>query len=302
MQDIQFYNSQIGYTCGYGGTMYCTSDGGENWTRYGKGTTVDLFDIDFTDENTGWTVGEYGTVLFTKDGGNIWEKQNIPVECDSIFFRAVDFLDSERGWVAGKAYILKTENGGNDWRIQLKVELEDASGRFRDIKFLNENIGFAVGQKGFFGPGILYKTTNGGENWQRVDEGNLPPLDEICFVDSDYGWICGWGIILSTKDGGSSWYTEYFPEFLRYMQFTDREHGWISAIDEGAFYRTTDGGTTWTDIPYENRFSHFFNSFFFFNSNQGIASSFLFCDILISKDGGLYWSYEDRLPQLNLML
>jgi photosystem II stability/assembly factor-like uncharacterized protein len=303
LKDIQFYNSQIGYTCGYGGTVYCTSDGGENWTRCGKGTTADLFDIDFTDENTGWTVGEYGTILHTKDGGNIWEKQNIPAECDSIFFRAVDFLDSERGWIAGEKYILKTENGGNNWHMQLKVELEDASGRFCDIKFLDENIGFSVGRESLYGSGMLYKTIDAGINWQRVDEGNLPPLDEICFVDNDYGWICGWGILLSTKDGGNSWYTEYFPEFLRYMQFTDRDHGWISALDEGAFYRTTDGGKTWTDIPYENRFSHFFNSFFFFNSNYGIASTFVFCGIVISKDGGFYWSYEESLPpsRLNVM-
>lgn len=306
LQDIQFYNSQIGYACGYGGTIYCTSDGGESWSRYGEGITENLKDVDFIDENTGWVVGYYGTILNTKNSGEVWEKQNIPTECNSVDFSGVDFLDSEKGWVAGGEYILKTENGGTDWQIDLKADLEymQAIGHFRDIKFLNENTGFAIGQEGvYYTRGVLFQTDDGGMNWQRVDEGNLPALDEIIFVDNDYGWICGWGILLSTQDGGKSWYTEYFPEFLRYMQFTDRNHGWISALDEDAVYRTTDGGITWVDIPYENRFNQFFNSFFFFNNSQGIASTFLFCNILTSEDGGQHWSYEERLPpfQLNAM-
>jgi hypothetical protein len=164
-------------------------------------------------------------------------------------------------------------------------------------------MGFAVGQKGFLGPGILYKTTNGGINWQRTDEGDLPQLDEISFVDDTYGWICGAGIMLSTMDSGQSWHTDYFREFLRYMQFTDREHGWISAIGETAVYRTTDGGKAWIEIPYTNRYNQMFNSFFFFNNYQGVASSFLFCNILTTKDGGAQWSYEERLPpsQLNVI-
>jgi photosystem II stability/assembly factor-like uncharacterized protein len=304
LQDIQFYNSNIGYACGYGGTIYRTIDGGENWLRYGEGVTEDLEDVDFINEDIGWAVGYYGTILHTKNSGEVWEKQNIPEECDSTtHFRGVDFLDKERGWVAGGDYILNTQNGGYNWNIQLEVKL-NSSGRFRDIKFIDENIGFAVGQKGLWPEtGIFYKTMDGGENWQIVDQGTLPPLDEIYFVDNDYGWICGQQISLSTKDGGKSWYTDYFPEFLRYMQFTDRKHGWISSIDEGAVYRTIDGGKRWVDIPYDNRFGQFFNSFFFFNNNQGIASTFLFCNILSTEDGGLHWSYEERLPpaQLNSM-
>ena len=209
-------------------------------------------------------------------------------------------MDSDTGWVAGGEYILKTENGGNNWQIQLKVQMDDASGRFRDIKFLNENTGFCVGQKSLYGAGILYKTIDGGKNWQRVDGGNLPPLTKIYFVNNDYGWICGWGILLSTQDGGQSWHTDYFNEFLRYMQFTDPEHGWISAIDEAAVYRTTDDGRTWANIPYENRFNQYFTAFSFFNNSQGIASTFLFCNILSTEDGGLHWFYEERLPPAQL--
>ena len=92
----------------------------------------------------------------------------------------------------------------------------------------------------------------------------------------------------------------YFPEYLRYIQFTDREHGWMSAKDEGAFYRTIDGGKLWVDIPYENRFNQFFNSFFFFNNSKAIASTFLFCNILTSEDGGLHWAYQEQLPPFQL--
>ena len=301
LQDIKFYNSQIGYACGYGGTIFYTSDGGENWYRYGEGITNNLQDVDFIDKNDGWTVGYYGTILHTNNGGNDWEKQILPEECDSIYIRGVDFIDNETGWVAGAGYILKTENGGKDWFVQLKIELSEPTGCIRDIKFLNENIGFAVGQESIDGPGFHYQTSDGGINWQRADHGDLPfPLDEIYFVDNDYGWICGKYTLLSTQDGGQNWTREYCDVFLRCIQFTDHEHGWMSAIDEGAFYRTEDGGKTWTDVPYKNRYYHFMNSFHFFNNNQGIAASWLFCDILSTKDGGLSWSQEERLPPARL--
>lgn len=303
LQDIQFYDSQIGYVCGYGGTIYQTDDGGQNWLRYGEGVTENLNDVDFINENLGWAVGDYGKILHTSNGGQSWSKQNSPSECDSTSFAGVDFLDSKTGWVAGGEYILQTGNGGEGWQINFKADLEymGAKGRLRDIKLLNRNVGFAVGQEGVsYSRGVLYETIDGGKRWQRVDHGDLPPLAKICFADEEYGWICGQGILLSTKDGGLTWHADSFPEFLRYIQFTDREHGWMSAIDEGAVYRTTDEGKTWTDIPYENRFNQFFNSFFFFNDSLGLASTFLFCDILTTKDGGLHWTREERLPPIRL--
>ena len=300
LQDIQFYNSNIGYVCGYGGIIYRTINGGENWIRYGEGVTADLNDVSFMSEDVGWAVGEYGTILHTKNSGKIWEKQTIPEECDSSTFRGVYFIDKNRGWATGGDYILNTHNGGQDWNIQLEAEL-NIGGRFRDIEFVDDKIGFAVGQKGPWpATGVFYKTIDGGKNWQRVDEGNLPPLDEIFFVDNEYGWICGKNILLSTQDGGTNWIPDYFPEFLRCIQFTDRKHGWISSIDENAVYRTIDGGKNWVDIPLDNRYIQFFNSFFFFDNNRGIASTFLFCNILTTEDGGLNWSYEERLPPAQL--
>ncbi|MDP4193839.1 MAG: YCF48-related protein [Bacteroidota bacterium] len=301
LQDLQFYDSFTGYTCGYGGTVYTTTDGGIKWNRFGLGITEELNYLDFVDENKGWAVGFYGTVLHTTDSGNSWEKQSLPAECSSVTLRGVCFPDKENGWIAGEDYILHTTNSGNDWRVQLKVDLE--KGRFRDIKFLNIKTGFAVGQKGIYlenEEGVLYKTTDGGENWYRLAHGKLPILDEIFIVDSNYIWICGKEILLSTQDGGNSWHSEPFPEFLRYVQFTDHEHGWLSALDEGAFYRTTDGGNTWKDSPYEDRSNEFFNSFYFFSNKRGIASTFLFNNIMTTCDGGLNWSYEERLQPAQL--
>lgn len=299
LQEIQFHDTQIGYTCGYGGTLYKTNNGGGEWVRCGAGSVENLQDVEFLNEQKGWAAGYNGTILNTKNGGDIWEKQNVPSECDSTNFRALDFITEQKGWLAGDYYILYTQNGGADWQIQLNIDLNN--GRFMDIYFLNENIGFAVGQSGgWLGEGVIYKTIDGGINWQRIDEGNLPILDEIYFVDSSYGWICGRGILLSTKDGGESWESENFRENLRYIQFTDRYHGWISAIDEGAVYRTSDGGINWENIPYDNRFVEFFSSFYFFNNNNGIATGFLYPNVLTTTNGGLNWSYQERLSAFRI--
>lgn len=299
LQDIKFYDSNIGFVCGFGGLIYFTNDGGQSWNRYGNGVVENIMDVDFIDENIGWAVGSNGCVLHTLNGGKNWNKQNIPSECDSVFFRAITFIDSDKGWITGDNYILNTMNGGIDWQVQLKVNLE-VGGRFRDIKFLNDSNGIAVGQlSSFFGPGIFYKTTDGGNNWLKIEYINLPPLDEIFIID-DYIWICGQGILLTSEDRGNSWQTNYFSDFLRYIQFTDIEHGWMSSIDEGAFYITTDGGKSWETTSFYNRFNQFISSFFFFNNNQGIATTFLFCNILSTKDNGINWSYQERLPPAQL--
>lgn len=304
LQDIKFFDSKIGYVCGYGGTIYSTSDGGENWTRFGNGPVDDLNDIDFVDENNGWVVGNFGTILHTNDAGKNWQKQKMPDGCDSLSLRGINFLNKKKGWATGQEYVFDSEDGGENWSVNFKTNLvyEDIKGTFRDIKCLNDSIIIVVGQKGAgpFGVGVFFITTDGGKNWRKADNDNLPPLDKIYFVDNEYGWICGNQILLSTKDGGRTWRSQSFDKFLRYIQFTDREHGWISALDEGSFYRTTNNGDFWSAIPYEDRYYEFFSSFAFLNYRQGISSTFIYNNILTTDDGGLNWTYQERLPPVRI--
>ena len=293
LEDIQFYNSQYGYICGFGGILFRTNDYGNNWSRCGEGVTSRLYDIKFIDENKGWSVGSDGTILYTNNSGNEWNQSELADELKDTGFYGIDILNNKI-YVAGGNYILFSEDGGINWEILLYTDLE--GGSFYDVDFFNEETGFAIGKIGKWFTGVIYYTNDGGMSWSREDEGNLPILNKIFFVDEEYGWICGAGLLMSTKDGGLTWYSESFRENLRYIQFTDREHGWISAQDEGAFYRTTNGGINWEFVPWENRAPDNFECFYFFDNNHGVASAVLFSEVYTTTDGGFCWEKLDNLP------
>ena len=296
LTDIRFFDTEHGYICGKGGSIFKTDDGGESWTRFGSGSTENLNDVDFVDSNSGWAVGNRGTILSTTNGGMGWNKQDIPSECESLHFRGVDFESAQLGWAICGGYIINTKDGGQNWSIQFVPDLTNPE-KFRDIHFTSENIGYAVGQVSPWPEtGIMYQTIDGGESWNKFMGGNLPILDEIFFINSEDGWICGDGIIMSTRDAGNNWHTEYLSKNLRYIQFRDHDNGWVSALDDGAFYHTENGGTSWNYISSENTAGRFINSFFFLNNYHGIATSFLFNNLLTTENGGHNWAYKEKLP------
>lgn len=64
----------------------------------------------------------------------------------------------------------------------------------------------------------------------------------------DYGWVCSMeGHIVRTTDGGASWQGTTIPgSFLEYVQFINRNTGFVSG--PAGVFRSDDGGQTWLDI------------------------------------------------------
>lgn len=63
---------------------------------------------------------------------------------------------------------------------------------FWSVSFPDDNIGWAVGYEGASSSmSIIYKTTNGGNNWIRQYENNGSQLAYVYFVDILTGWACG---------------------------------------------------------------------------------------------------------------
>lgn len=66
---------------------------------------------------------------------------------------------------------------------------------FSDTEYL------MVGDKG-----KIFRSVDGGKDWQEVQSGTRLPLFSVCFVDSKNGWISGnSGLILHTTNGGITW-------------------------------------------------------------------------------------------------
>lgn len=229
-----------------------------------------FFAINFVNERDGWLVGWNGEaaketegwrVLHTSDGGITWQPMAEQVKWG---IRWVMFVTPTSGWaITLKHDLLHTTDGGAVWEtqraagtVQVRNEAypEKVSTQPEPIErllFVNETTGWAWGGgqrwRGFFQPGILLRTTDGGQSWQMLGFPFANNLAALQFVDADHGWACeNKGACYRSDDSGRSWKKLTTREGLtaNSLHFSDRDHGWIVS-DSGYALRTSDGGATW---------------------------------------------------------
>jgi photosystem II stability/assembly factor-like uncharacterized protein len=171
-------------------------------------------------------------------------------------FDDVFFLNENLGWAANGYYsaVYKTIDGGTNWTLQTTGALLGSSHYFRNIEFLDENIGFlgTLNQK-------FYKTIDGGTTWNLVTNITPNPF-AICGLDcvgtsTIYG--CGAyftpAYVIKSIDSGNTWqYIDMsaYVNALVEVNFIDENIGFVSGNNSsgGVILKTTDGGTTWTQI------------------------------------------------------
>ena len=111
-------------------------------------------------------------------------------------------------------------------------------------------------------------------SWYNQNSGTNAILQDVFFVDQDYGWITGAHIILHTTDGGNTWVEQPAPpnqNFYIDIFFLDRMNGW-SCGNEAKIIHTTDGGNTWVDQPNPYTFPNpILYSIYFANADTGWA-------------------------------
>ena len=58
-------------------------------------------------------------------------------------------------------------------------------------------------------PGVILKTTDGGDTWSRQSSNVGHELSSVYFTDENHGWACGWGgALIKTVDGGGISFAE----------------------------------------------------------------------------------------------
>ncbi|HEV2708278.1 MAG TPA: YCF48-related protein [Pyrinomonadaceae bacterium] len=172
------------------------------------------------------------------------------------WLHAVHFVDEQRGWaVGGKGALLATEDGGRNWRAR-RPPTEDA---LRDVYFSDERTGWLVCERSIYQlkevdepRSYLLRTTDGGENWQRVEPAGQDVdarLTGMVFADETRGFVFGeLGALYATADGGRTWARRRVPtkRLLLDAAFVGSRHGWLVGAGAALLY-TTDGGETWRE-------------------------------------------------------
>ena len=289
-KSIQFLDNKYGWIAGDKGLLLKTTDGGQSWKSISRGITNWIYCVDFVSEQVGWAAGT-DVVLKTTNGGSVWKMVATP----SGAISGVDFLDEKNGWIVGSDGLIEhSSDGGISWMNQTSPRTVWLNA----IHFLNPLRGIAVGDGG-----AIVVTTNGGLNWTSVESHTTNQLTSLSFVNDSVGWVCGYnGIVLKTTNGGTDWQSSMISGLSATLplciQFVDCLHGWVSDGIYRKFYRTIDGGATWLSTPVQYYWpSDIFSaeSFFFFDSLNGIAGGFAGGTVFRTSDGGKTWSVESRV-------
>lgn len=324
-----------------GGGVWKTTDAGHSWKNisdgYFKTGSVGAIAVSESDPNIVYVgMGEhaprgvmtsYGDGVYkSTDAGKTWEKMGLdltrhianiaihPTNPDVVFVAAQGALhgpSAERG-------VYKSTDGGQSWS---KVLFVDNNTGCADLKMdmTNPRILYAAmwdhrrlpWQVVSGGPGSgLYKSTNGGETWKKIQTGLPKELGKMgvsvsrsnpdkvyAIVESDTEKDQG-GLFVS-NNGGEKW-----TRVSRDHRLTQRAWYYIEVFadpnDENTVYvlsapalRSIDGGKTWSTLSgthgdYHDLWINPDNSQNMVISNDGGAA--------ISFNFGKSWSPQDNMP------
>jgi len=253
-----------------------TTDGGKSFTKILTGSLA-LERIHFTDAKNGFGYTK-AFAYKTSNGGATWSKIKTPANN-----RYAEFTDAKHGWalivVPGFGYRLtKTTDGGANWTTKLTVKSEESLGGKIYTK------GGQVWAQFYGGVGMsqqsysLYASSNEGASWRKVISqetagGGPAPGSAAGIVNkgpaspgghpSNMELVDGAAILGGYSpaaeaigvgrsiDSGKTWTN--LPTIKAgggesIISFTSKDLGWMTdnSISNGAIYRTTDGGKTWS--------------------------------------------------------
>ncbi|RYJ42947.1 YCF48-related protein [Flavobacterium beibuense] len=175
LSKIQFFDDLHGIAYGYN-TLIKTADGGDSWEFIDLPivpmNSSELLKVEVIDEDNA-VIAAYKTLFKTDDKGQSWYP--IPLEIQSLELTSVSFINNQTGFILGKSndeeiHLFTTSDGANTWS-ELTTDINNISESIIsliDMKFVNESIGFIwIG-------GTIYKTIDGGYNWQQIENPNSP--------------------------------------------------------------------------------------------------------------------------------
>ncbi|UCF62767.1 MAG: T9SS type A sorting domain-containing protein [bacterium] len=136
----------------------------------------------------------------TIDGGINWNFFPFYLNNNEGRAYGVQFTDINIGYAAcrvwgGRGAMAKSTDGGSSWNSSF------FNSPLYSVSFPISNtglVGYAVGESG-----LIIKTTDAGNSWQSQMSGTSQRLNDVSFLDFDYGFAAGnMGTILKTESGG----------------------------------------------------------------------------------------------------
>ena len=315
----------------------------QQWTRTGGPIGGLGYNIKIHPNNNQilYITDAFSGVHKSTDGGNTWIQKNsgitsrtgISDDAIPVFTIAIDQNNPTTIW-AGTQFdsgIYKSTDSAENWTLKTNGIIENNI-VFREISVVNGNSNtiYASGElpTGNQGnefekvKGVIYKTTDGGENWTKIWEGDSlarwlcigqNPINLVSstgIFDREAANTTGIGILKST-DGGTNWaqsnngitgslfvggMSDAATAGLLYIATGNNAERNLGTPILGGVFKTTNGGVNWTQVisPSDAILPGYsetiFNAVKIAPSNNNIvyaASSYAFFK---STDAGASWS------------
>jgi photosystem II stability/assembly factor-like uncharacterized protein len=236
----------------------------------------ELSDFGLISDTDGWILVGRHLYLTTSHGAS-WSEIS-PALPPAATIYAVRFLDAEMGWVLWSdsqaegdlvLQVERTSDQGRNWNnsiIQTLMPNDPAANVGNaSIDWLDEKIGWVSVKQitgSNFSSGILFRTEDGGQTWQRL---TLPIGEPVHFVNNQVGWMAGGPArdqLFKTQDGGNTWEKQLVPGGIVSGQsyslyppvFDSPENGLLPVVTQKGnnfqlgFFSTSDGGQSWLPV------------------------------------------------------
>lgn len=280
-----------------------------NYSLCPQNLTGNFRSIFFTNSDTGFATTYNGKIISTVNGGQDWTLidpgYNLPLYsinfANDTFGIAVGGSAgcSGTGCIIPGSGVLTTFDGGKSWSTKV-LDNKELYSSF----FFNSDTGFVAGL------GVLYKTTNSGKVWTKIELGNFYNIKDIQFVDSNTGFFSSLsGKLLKTDDGGTIWkeLNTTISTNINTFHFWDKKCGYAGG-GGGQMVKTIDGGATWQvleDSPIDIFAMHCLGPDFIVVAGRGKYSGgdfgYNYGELDYSVDGGRTWIINDTIKNNSMI-
>ncbi|MDP4116947.1 MAG: YCF48-related protein, partial [Bacteroidota bacterium] len=306
---IAAYSPSVYFVATDDGKVFRSGDAGLSWTVTKNTNSVfnDFYDVKVFG-NTVYAAGLADSIYYTSDIGAHWYALDISTS-DQHFYPGYYTLGNSNNtlFTAGENGILYSRSGGTNSNI---TKVHKAGDLYKLCKVPGSNKIVAVGNPSDYTSQdqIIY-SNDMGANWsigKHSTTNTSSVLHDIQMMDAMTGYAIGdsaW--IFKTTNGGTDWNAlpnNFNHNFCFYKGFFFDSQTWylfgqpgVADIQED-FYKTTDGGATWTTSFCGNSsMSKYVRSAFFLNPNLGWAVESN--NIYKTTDAGLSWT--NQLANIN---
>ncbi|MBK6506440.1 MAG: hypothetical protein IPG02_12430 [Ignavibacteria bacterium] len=255
---MHFINANTGFICG--GTrvrVHKTTDGGATWSDISTGLsgTNTYNAVHAIDENNIFLAFSTRRLYYSSNGGTSWSLITLPGTTGGTTVTDVYFKDANTGYACGNPnYFAYTLNGGSTWTQSNALSATQGQ---RDLNYSAGVLYMLGGSRSY-----LYKSSDDGTSWDsirfydssNVNQPSLPTFNKVAVRGTSMAIVGSNGHVTVSTNGGSNWSSMNYSvnsgsNFYQSMTTLSPTEFWITSTGGvGSLLRTTDAGSTWTQI------------------------------------------------------